>query len=238
MIAGIGLSKSFEPIEHPVDNRGRSLSDNRPAARESTEMDKIKSCTVAKGFEPNARFLGRNGRIECLSACEREDRVVKIRFASAIVRGSLLGELSDVEIANEIRGFREQPGSEPGNLQQLQTKAHPTGVNSAGRGFTLIELLVVIAIIAILASLLLPALAKAKQKAHVISCVSNHRQLALAANMYITDNNDVTPAATYNNKGEISPKATSQAVWSELSGGRQTWGQHRRGASAVYRRQK
>lgn len=91
------------------------------------------------------------------------------------------------------------------------------------RGFTLIELLVVIAIIAILASLLLPALAKAKQKAHVISCVSNHRQLALAANMYITDNNDFTPAATYNNKAEISPKATGKAVWSDLGGGRQTW---------------
>ncbi len=84
-------------------------------------------------------------------------------------------------------------------------------------GFTLIELLVVIAIIAILAAILFPVFAKAREKARQISCASNEKQLGLAFMQYTQDNDETLPPQRFGTPigwaGEIYPYVKSAGVY-------------------------
>jgi len=87
---------------------------------------------------------------------------------------------------------------------------------SGPKGFTLIELLVVIAIIAILAAILFPVFAQARERARVATCTSNVRQIAMAVRMYIQDYDETFPIFYAYNSQPPSGQPGHKGVEEEL----------------------
>src|SRR5262245_189078 len=95
---------------------------------------------------------------------------------------------------------------------------NPLSPNSSA--FTLIELLAVIAIIAILASMLLPALSKAKQRAQMVKCLNNLKQIGIGMKLYVDDYRETfPPAASSQYNSAVALGSPTDEVYANFPGG-------------------
>lgn len=106
-----------------------------------------------------------------------------------------------IETAARVGAYLKRNGPAAEKRQRCWIPRRSLALEKKRRGFTLIELLVVIAVIAILAALLLPALARAKERAHRTVCKSNMHQVGLTAIMYAQDNDERFPPALRDGTG-------------------------------------
>ena len=92
--------------------------------------------------------------------------------------------------------------------------------NREAKAFTLIELLVVIAIIAILAAILFPVFAQAREAARQTACLSNLKQIGLGIKMYASDYDELLPMGTYSSERnwEVNPDVAGNQGWNDCTG--------------------
>src|SRR4051794_16449042 len=101
-------------------------------------------------------------------------------------------------------------------MAEPKCPASPACPASRKPGFTLVELLVVIGIIALLISILMPALGKARAAANAIKCASNLRNMGLALQMYYQENKQIVPTSWIGRNGGDYMNPTYAYTWRQM----------------------